>query len=1767
MPNVSIICPNKSLAEWKALSDAIGEDRAFIAFFRNHDSIPTVEVARTLLGEAEPAKVTNTGATPLAKPTPPVPVAQSNLEILTKEGEVTVKIPKDAHVVRLTPADKTKKPIITTAKEMSSGINTYQGTPWAKIEAGSIGLTKRFVPLPRGVVEIKARVKPTTLSVTTGESNEKPNLSPYMEADAGALAERASEFIRQTAGSAPGNNRLLRNQPDATTGIGAAFDAIEKAFGRKILFMDFGSAARGINGFIIPDIPSVIFVNAQSQNAPLVVVGHELFEHLKISDPKLYAEMMSALEPMVKGLDKWHQMLSDAYGKQTNLPEPPLSHSEKELVANFIGDSFADPDFWQRVADKEPALFVKLGRIVLDWLNKLLARLKGFGSYQYFTDIQKAHDVIASGLAKFSEKPLPEAMAGEGQMSIVTSPSEPLPLEVGADGNIHLQNAGRDVTVTGTNKMTPVEIAAGKERVIALMQRLKLPGVVPSPDAPEARNIFQVQPNDAEPVGYYDAEGRILIKELTDSVQKQNLPGEERALAPLLVRVIDYNRDAFEKLFSPQVFEELNALSIEQASETAQKLALMQGMTPSKDLLEIVRNLNFNLQRIYSTQFGGDAYTTFAKRVLEEFGKSFTDEELASIAASQPKTETLIASILNDIRKIQGNTIADRLHNYFSPKSAPKLARLERTAKAVEAAQWLIEIGEKAGLKKAEKKGTPLTPIQKLVLMIEPKNIEGMTKAIEVAVRQKEIEAGQQYALDTAPNKQAREELEALFYKGTQEPTPDQIELGLQYAKYAYLRVVRDNILGYSPVTGKLASKIVPTVSQLAKQLVQTPNFRQPEMKRRFIENLVDEIGATDEQAKVIWNALESTYGQKIKEARTKAIAAAMKSMTPREQEVMPRKDGKLWKRIEQFFNAGGENVGDLLKDVARLRGYTVPSDTEIARMKSLVSQEQALRTPSTAAVDKIRANSELNEQEKNLQLTSQQHELEAKTEYQRSGLMRDMAVSWSKMAQPINFPGLTSESWKRWWINRGNLVDAMMEYITHDVLFKVGFEAFRLPIHISAQELYYAPTRAAARIALEFNQSPDKNLSKFWQISWQTLSDTVQSTIASFKPAATTFTAGIRGKRLLDKADADRMMHSVNAMERIWSKADEYAKKGDYLRATLTYIMGAPRQVGMFLNAIDGAQQVFVEYQELLNQASTALRQMGKNSAEIKMMSDSIVRMMHYEYISATAEAVGMFQEAGIPTNGMLDRLTVQEIVTRIVRRRIYEFMRKQGLPVDDFETTNTLLKRAQSWKESVKHGPGAIASMTMRMGREAARKAGLPFPSTVLANAIGTGINYQLFFTPFWWMSDLGKGHSPFFTTEMDRYQRAFMALLGTMLGGLVIYMISQRDQNGKQAVTIRKWPKNKQEAQEWAAQGRKSMTAEFNMDDGSFIPISLIVGPMAPLASYAFAGQAVHDLFAKQDARQKQMNDEAAKLGVVPGKVEPPTADEWMAVAGNAALGTLMGNRTFSGMTASMTQYGTPNLNRVIATQISPLIPGLPGYQELTRMAGIQMDSKSATVADLLVPLPSSQGRLVNILGDPVKTPDDVQRVLQVMTGGTFPLPVNPREQGSEAAYAALYGTSYRPSPINPAKGYNISGIYRPMTSDELEKYSVARGQYLKQGLAGLGGGATKEQVQQAYQEANSRALADVGVQSASKSGGTVASVDTAPRVGGQPRMTGFGGRSLRTGRGRTIRVARAGVRGFGGRSRFRTPRMGLRLPRGRSMRVATGRRRGLRTARLA
>ena len=915
------------------------------------------------------------------------------------------------------------------------------------------------------------------------------------------------------------------------------------------------------------------------------------------------------------------------------------------------------------------------------------------------------------------------------------------------------------------------------------------------------------------------------------------------------------------------------------------------------------------------------------------------------------------------------------------------------------------------------------------------------------------------------------EKLVRSFLKGSdvsfiKEPiTPESREASLNAAKSKLEGLARAGAFDSATVESVAAKsalqKLLPSLTSLAKMILETPGLSQENYRSFIIDHLVDGLSIDPANADKIWAAFNEAYGIKIVEARKRALKIAIESLTPKEREVIPRTDGKLWKRIEHFFNAGGNQVSDLLKQVAALRGYNPPSDADVAAMKRLVEREQQLRELTKHQENVINSRHELDAKQKAKARADQKAKNEATTAYERGKLLQDISVRWAKMTKPFF----------------KNLGKAGYEYATANMLTTLGFPV-RLTEHIGSQLIVQTMTRP---VGVAWHQYLEDRAAgrptHVLQDAWNMLKGTLKNTGDALKQAVTNAKAEFTGNKDMT-GKLDRLMGGVNILSRIEAEAAEQWNKGNKAQALLLYLAGLPKFGIRVVTALDALSATLIETQEVRNQVFTHMAGQGMPRYQIEINLDKIFNYIKEQRFSTRLEAKDILEQYGIKhTEKDLDEAT-----EKLLRRKMWLRLRELDYPADSFEAYALRQKQAFAWQDPENVGLGGAITKAMMAARTFAQERGLPFLPLEFASAIGKSINYKLMMTPLYKWADSSADSqvkSAWFCTTMDRHVRQVQALAGTMAGALAAYLVL----TGVMRVNLH-WPSDKKKRQEWETEGRRPGTVDFMLPDGSFIPMSLLVGPMALLAPTIAGVGAAKNLMDEREMKQQQLDEMAKRTGLPPGKINPVSMSDIMGIAGESAWNTLFGGSAAAGMLGSYQEFQIPNVRKATAATISPFIPGLRAYQEISRMNGVYLDPKLASVFDYLVPLPTSQAREVNALGDPVRTSNDAQRIVGVLTAGSYPLPVQPaknadhRDAPSNAAYSALAASGWFPTAINPNKGYNINGTYRPMNDAELEKFTVLRGTLFKQNLEQLGGSASKQQAQAAMQDATNQALQSIG-----------------------------------------------------------------------------------------
>lgn len=172
------------------------------------------------------------------------------------------------------------------------------------------------------------------------------------------------------------------------TGYAAdAVEAMARLFGKKVVvFRETGKRKR--DGFVAPQSPGVIFLNADSTRPHVAVFMHEMLHSLKRTDAKTYAKLEKALAPLLKDHARFKEARMGGKGSDALVQE--------EMMADVMGDQASDPKFWAdlygRFGDK--SAWGQLVAYMRQMLSNVIDSLYPLGSYQYVTDFNKAYEAV-----------------------------------------------------------------------------------------------------------------------------------------------------------------------------------------------------------------------------------------------------------------------------------------------------------------------------------------------------------------------------------------------------------------------------------------------------------------------------------------------------------------------------------------------------------------------------------------------------------------------------------------------------------------------------------------------------------------------------------------------------------------------------------------------------------------------------------------------------------------------------------------------------------------------------------------------------------------------------------------------------------------------------------------------------------------------------------------------------------------------------------------------------------------------------------------------------------------------------------------------------------------------------------------------------------------------------------------------------------------------------------------------------------------------------
>lgn len=186
-----------------------------------------------------------------------------------------------------------------------------------------------------------------------------------------------------------------------------ALERIAGVFGKEITFFRLNDPSLDFNGLVTDKLPQQIFINVDSKEPHLFVLGHELLHSLKFDRPDLYNKFHSYIEGEIRHFPRYKEWKSDTQ-KISGISKPPSSSLlREELFADFVGEQFLDKTFWDKLQAKDPSLFNRVIRFAKELIDRVLTAFKGnqnIVSSRFFKDIRKAQDTLANALKDYARQ-------------------------------------------------------------------------------------------------------------------------------------------------------------------------------------------------------------------------------------------------------------------------------------------------------------------------------------------------------------------------------------------------------------------------------------------------------------------------------------------------------------------------------------------------------------------------------------------------------------------------------------------------------------------------------------------------------------------------------------------------------------------------------------------------------------------------------------------------------------------------------------------------------------------------------------------------------------------------------------------------------------------------------------------------------------------------------------------------------------------------------------------------------------------------------------------------------------------------------------------------------------------------------------------------------------------------------------------------------------------------------------------------------------------
>lgn len=235
------------------------------------------------------------------------------------------------------------------------------------------------------------------------------------------LQERLAKYTDR-AGRGKGIGDGTFTAADIPDGALREIGEVAKIFGKRVVFFHNKRAdILPIDGVTFPDMPGVIFIDANASEPHMTVLGHEIVEAMKREDEDLYGVFEFHVFGIMKDfMDYREQYLARLTGEEKEVTGD--DDIRKELLADFVGEQMTTEKFWDELVEREPTMFRKIMSLVERFLKRVAAnlKLKRLGASRYFSDVDLARKHAANAVAKYAKRTMVRGIDQHGRSGLPT---------------------------------------------------------------------------------------------------------------------------------------------------------------------------------------------------------------------------------------------------------------------------------------------------------------------------------------------------------------------------------------------------------------------------------------------------------------------------------------------------------------------------------------------------------------------------------------------------------------------------------------------------------------------------------------------------------------------------------------------------------------------------------------------------------------------------------------------------------------------------------------------------------------------------------------------------------------------------------------------------------------------------------------------------------------------------------------------------------------------------------------------------------------------------------------------------------------------------------------------------------------------------------------------------------------------------------------------------------------------------------------------------